>query len=602
VEREWRERVEKSEAEAAEWRAEAEDARSALDLSEKHAAALKDRQIQFEGQYREVSEQASGLEQALNSARTRLSASEQRAAQLEEELPGLRLAAEQLRTLEEQHEKDRNQAAAELASLESGKQDLAAQLSEARAALESREEDGIRARGDCESLRGEKQSLERQLSETRDALAGQEEAGHRFHAERESLLETKQGLETQLSEARSALDDLRQMEHGLRGDHESLEGEKCAIEERLAKTQAALEERERRLSDRESNIDALQNYVSELEGQAEQLRDRVQESVSAVDELRGTLDAMVATDLSRVAEIEANQRAIDGLKRDLVEHAGVVDLLTKRRSELEEAVAAFTSREEAARARLRRIEEQFERNSAEVRAKEDLIAELERNLSETRAAAQAEKERLEEKLSETMGTMDALLNVSAPEAAPSSGRIFVGSAGMGTDSASEAARLEAEKQCQRIVISERAHDGEAGRKLGRILADAGALTSTQVETALREQARSGELLGAVLARLEWASEEAIAQALSCQLGLPVILPKEEVVDADAAALFHRDVCLWHVFVPLRISGGKIVMAMANPLDESACKKAADLSRKEVAPVLATSSSIMAAIDDIYGIL
>lgn len=704
AEREWRERVAKAEVEADRCRVEAEDARAALELSKTHVAALKDTLLELEGRHQEAGEKTNGLEEDLAAVKTRLEESEQRAARSEEELSGLRMTVENLKSRESQHEEDRNQAAAELASLETAKQalegqlsevrgalasreedeirlrseiellriandELKEQLSEARAGLESREEDGARLRGDFESLQSAKQELDAQLLAMRAALRAQEEDASQIRGAHELLLEEKQALEAQLSEARAtlaeresqlrgdyeslqgtrqdlevelstahaaltaheeeesrlqseidslqgakqdleaqlakalaALGELREAEHSLRENYEMLQGEKCGLEEQLSRTQAALDERDRRLSDRENNIDALQNYVSELEGEAEQLRDRVQESVSAVDELRGTLDAMVSTDMSRVAEIENNQRAIEGLKRDLAEHANVVDLLTKRRTELEGAVAAFSEREEEARARLQVIEEQFERNSAEVHAREDLIAELERTLDETRSAAQAEKEKLEEKLAETLGTMDAVLNASDSEATPPPSRVFVGSAGMGTDPAAEAARIEAESQCQRIVISERVHDGEAGRKLGRILADAGVLTETQVETALKEQARSGELLGAVLARLEWASEEAIAQALSCQLGLPVVRPKEEVVEADAAALFYRDVCLWHVFVPLRISGGKIVMAMANPLDETACKKAADLSRKEVAPVLATSSAIMMAIDDIYGIL
>ena len=51
---------------------------------------------------------------------------------------------------------------------------------------------------------------------------------------------------------------------------------------------------------------------------------------------------------------------------------------------------------------------------------------------------------------------------------------------------------------------------------------------------------------------------------------------------------------------MRVTPDRVVVAMANPLDEGALKKAADLSRREVAPVVATPAGIMAAIDNVYG--
>ncbi len=534
-------------------------------------------------------------------------------------------------------EEEKNRLQAELDTLHDARQGLEVVLQEARASLDEHGEHASRLHNDRESLQSEKEQLESLLAETRDqlqreeqarqqllgehdalqnecqslqtqrdelqaTLTEQEQAGQLLTAEHASLTERALELESQIVELQTTLERVTESEQTLQSNGESLLSDKTRLEGDLSELQAALEERDRLLAERETSIAGLQNYVAELEGQTEQLRDRVQESVSAIDELRVTLDAMASTDASRLEEIENNQRAIAGLKHDLADHANVIDLLTRGRKELEEAVAAFTLREQEAQARMHAFESEVTRNTEEYRNREQQAADRERALLDTQASLETDKKKAEDRLAETLLTMDSLLNAVPADPTPAPSRVFVGTAGMGNDPATESARAEAESQCQRIIISERMHEQDGARRLGRILADAGVLTEAQMESALKEQARSGELLGAVLARMELLPEEAIAQALSCQLGLPLVVPKEEIIEADAAALFHRDVCLWHVFVPLRISTGKIVIAMANPLDETACKKAADLSRKEISPVLATPGAILAAIDDIYGVL
>jgi hypothetical protein len=42
--------------------------------------------------------------------------------------------------------------------------------------------------------------------------------------------------------------------------------------------------------------------------------------------------------------------------------------------------------------------------------------------------------------------------------------------------------------------------------------------------------------------------------------------------------------------------------MANPLDEVALRKIRDLSRREVAPCVATPTGILAAIESLYGVV
>jgi hypothetical protein len=153
---------------------------------------------------------------------------------------------------------------------------------------------------------------------------------------------------------------------------------------------------------------------------------------------------------------------------------------------------------------------------------------------------------------------------------------------------------------QRILISS-AKMGEGKHPLGQLLLDAGVISERQLDDVLTEQRRApGRMLGTLLMDKEIASEEAVAQAIACQTNLPLVRPREQTIEKGAADMLRRDVCAWHVVIPLRVDAERIVLAMANPLDETALNKVRDLTRKEVVPVVATPSDILAAIEDCYG--
>ena len=58
--------------------------------------------------------------------------------------------------------------------------------------------------------------------------------------------------------------------------------------------------------------------------------------------------------------------------------------------------------------------------------------------------------------------------------------------------------------------------------LGTVLIEQGLLRPEQLNQALAEQKRTGQLLGKLLVEMELASEEQIAQAIARQLNLPYV--------------------------------------------------------------------------------
>ena len=152
----------------------------------------------------------------------------------------------------------------------------------------------------------------------------------------------------------------------------------------------------------------------------------------------------------------------------------------------------------------------------------------------------------------------------------------------------------------RILLAHVAGGGGQLR-LGEVLVRAAVITADQLERALaRQQASPGKLLGTILIEGGDSTEEDIAQALGCQMGLPYICPNDETVDREALAFVPRDVCVWHVCIPMKVNDERIVVAMANPLDSEGLARMESLAGRRVAPVVAAPTDILSAIDSFYG--
>lgn len=135
-------------------------------------------------------------------------------------------------------------------------------------------------------------------------------------------------------------------------------------------------------------------------------------------------------------------------------------------------------------------------------------------------------------------------------------------------------------------------DALGRQRLGDVLVDAGALTTTQLATALARQddrSRGRLRLGVLLVELGYAGEEAIAAALASQLELgtlhPQALPAPEVVRLLPRAVSRRSLTLT---VGHTTQG--LVVAMADPTDDMALDDVTLHTRVKHLTVLVTTPS------------
>jgi type IV pilus assembly protein PilB len=133
------------------------------------------------------------------------------------------------------------------------------------------------------------------------------------------------------------------------------------------------------------------------------------------------------------------------------------------------------------------------------------------------------------------------------------------------------------------------------KKLGECLIQAGLITEEDLQSALTEHKRTGERLGAVLVRLNLASERQIAKALAYQLGFPYLNLSENQPDPAIVTLIAKEVALKRVCIAIRLDKNLLTVAMADPLLFSLVQDLEFQTGYRIKQVVATRADILESI-------
>ena len=145
-----------------------------------------------------------------------------------------------------------------------------------------------------------------------------------------------------------------------------------------------------------------------------------------------------------------------------------------------------------------------------------------------------------------------------------------------------------------------------GRKkirLGEILVNSQLITQEQLQNALQEHRKAGKKLGEYLIEQNIVSEDNLVTALSQQLGLDTVDLENVTVEKAILDMVSMDVLKKNVVFPYGFREDNLNVlrvAMADPLDYNAQDDINLITNYQVEPVVATSRSILNAIDKFYG--
>lgn len=137
-------------------------------------------------------------------------------------------------------------------------------------------------------------------------------------------------------------------------------------------------------------------------------------------------------------------------------------------------------------------------------------------------------------------------------------------------------------------------------KLGELLVQVGKITDDQLKEALKEQKTSGRKLGEILVERDFIKEEDIIEVLEFQLGIPHLNLDKFIIDPDIPRLITENLARRYVLIPVKKERGKLIVAMADPLNIFAIDDIKIATGYDVEPAIATKESILKSIDKHYG--
>lgn len=142
------------------------------------------------------------------------------------------------------------------------------------------------------------------------------------------------------------------------------------------------------------------------------------------------------------------------------------------------------------------------------------------------------------------------------------------------------------------------------KRFGDILIAAKAINDSQLTQALEEQKKTKQKLGTTLISLGFITEVQIKEALHSQMGIDMVDLATVKIPVDVLNLVKDSTVLKrYTVMPFefdKFDSNYLRVAMADPMDLTALDDLQMITGMQIAPVIATSTEVLAAIDKYYG--
>ncbi len=137
------------------------------------------------------------------------------------------------------------------------------------------------------------------------------------------------------------------------------------------------------------------------------------------------------------------------------------------------------------------------------------------------------------------------------------------------------------------------------KHLGELLIERGVINRDQLQMAIEHQKQNGGLIGEVLVSLKFASEEDIAQALTCQYGFPYLPLANYEIEPEVIKSVPENICRQFCLIPIDKIGKSLTLAMANPLNIQAIEDVEMMTGCTIQTFVGTAADIRNAIGKYY---
>ena len=137
------------------------------------------------------------------------------------------------------------------------------------------------------------------------------------------------------------------------------------------------------------------------------------------------------------------------------------------------------------------------------------------------------------------------------------------------------------------------------KRIGEVLLERGVITQKELDRALAHQQQHGGLMGQVLIRLGFVTEEGVALALTAQYGFPYLPLDSYEIDEGLTEVVPEQVAREYCLIPIDRIGNALTLAMADPSNIKAIEDVELLTKCVVQTFVSTPSDIGRAIDKHY---
>lgn len=141
--------------------------------------------------------------------------------------------------------------------------------------------------------------------------------------------------------------------------------------------------------------------------------------------------------------------------------------------------------------------------------------------------------------------------------------------------------------------------GSDNMRLGDILVNSGLITEEQLKFSLDLQKKRGNKLGEILIEEGFITENQIIEVLEFQLGIPHMNLNRYYINPNVPKKISENLARKYVLIPINIIDGKLIVAMADPLNLVAIDDVKLATGLEVNVVISTKNDIIAAIDKYF---
>ena len=141
----------------------------------------------------------------------------------------------------------------------------------------------------------------------------------------------------------------------------------------------------------------------------------------------------------------------------------------------------------------------------------------------------------------------------------------------------------------------------ARKRLGDVLVEAGVITEQQLQETMTEQASSHKRIGQLLIEKSLITEDKLVEILEQQLGLPQVNLYNYNINPEVATSIPLYLAKRHLVIPIEKQGNTLKLAMADPMNIIAIDDVEMLTGLKADPVLASESSIIHTIEQLFSL-